>query len=126
MSSWRDEILKEFTHQLSNLTLAKDPDGLLLEEGVQQGIAERGHELLTYDDPVAFRFAYESKYRSRWDGGEVTDKSVIIRCEVTELRSLPCDLLNAGRVLSFGLADLFPNLSYSVVSTLSRSDMNLL
>ena len=42
---WRDEILKEFTPQVARLTLVADPDGLLLEEGILQGIEERGLEL---------------------------------------------------------------------------------
>jgi hypothetical protein len=46
MSGWRDSILKEFKPQVSRLTLVADPDGLLLEEGILQGIHERGFELI--------------------------------------------------------------------------------
>jgi hypothetical protein len=38
-----------------------------------------------------------------------------------ELESLPYDLLQAGRKLSFNLGDLFPNLSYPVIEKLDRS-----
>ncbi len=31
-SSWRDQILKEFTPKVARLTLVADPDGLLVEE----------------------------------------------------------------------------------------------
>jgi hypothetical protein len=37
---------------------------------------------------------------------------VVLRAETQELRTLPYDLLQAGRQLSFSLRDLFPNLSY--------------
>ena len=37
MSSWRDQILKEFTPKVARLTLVADPDGLLLEEGILEG-----------------------------------------------------------------------------------------
>lgn len=124
MSSWRDEILKEFTPQVARLTLVADPDGLLLEEGILKGIEERGFELIPFDDHVTFRFAYESRYRSRWDRGELTDLVVVLRAGASDLRSLPYDLLQAGRQLSFNLGELFPNLSYPVIDALDRSDLD--
>ena len=126
MASWRDEILKEFTPQVARLTLVADPDGLLLEEGVLQGIRERGFEIISFEDHVAFRFAYESKYRSLWDKGELTDLVVVLRSPAADLRCLPFDLLQAGRELCFNLGDLFPNLSYPVVASLDRSDLEAL
>ena len=124
MSSWRDKILKEFTPQVARLTLVADSDGLLLEEGILKGIQERGFELIPFEDHVAFRFAYESRYRSRWDRGELTDLVVVLRAAASDLRSLPYDLLQAGRQLSFNLGELFPNLSYPVVDALDRSDLD--
>ena len=79
MDDWRNQILKEFTPQVSRLTLVADPDGLLTEEGVLQGLRERGFELIPFEDPIAFRFAYESKYRSRWDSGETTELEPPVR-----------------------------------------------
>ena len=52
MSSWRDQILKEFTPKVARLTLVADPDGLLLEEGILHGIRERGFELIPFEDHV--------------------------------------------------------------------------
>jgi hypothetical protein len=124
MGSWRDEILKEFTPQVAHLTLVADPDGLLLEEGVLKGIEERGFELIPFEDHVAFRFAYESRYRSRWDRGELTDLVVVLRASSSDLHSLPYDLLQAGRQLSFNLGELFPNLSYPIIDALDRSDLD--
>jgi hypothetical protein len=126
MSSWRDQILKEFTPNVARLTLVADPDGLLLEEGMLEGIRERGFELIPFDDHIAFRYAYESKFRSRWDQGEQTDLVVVLRSEVNDLGTLPHDLLQAGRKLSFNLGDIFPNLSYPVVTALDRGDLDAL
>lgn len=126
MANWREHILKEFTPQVARLTLVADPDGLLTEERVIQGLRERGFELISFEDPIAFRFAYESKYRSRWDRGELTELVVALRAEMEELYSLPYDLLQAGRKLSFNLGDLFPNLSYPVVGALDRADLDAL
>jgi hypothetical protein len=126
MSSWRDQILKEFTPKVARLTLVADPDGLLLEEGILQGIRERGFELIPFEDHIAFRYAYESKFRSRWDRGEYTDLVVVLRSQASDLSGLPYDLLQAGRRLSFNLGDIFPNLSYPVVTALDRGDLDAL
>ncbi|WP_420239628.1 BREX-3 system phosphatase PglZ [Telmatobacter bradus] len=126
MSSWRAQILKEFTPNSARLTLVADPDGLLLEEGILQGIRERGFELVPFEDSVTFRYAYESKFRSRWDRGEQTDLVVVLRSQSTDISGLPFDLLLAGRKLSFSLGDLFPGLSYPVVAALDRGDLDTL
>ncbi|MCU0918300.1 MAG: BREX-3 system phosphatase PglZ [Planctomycetes bacterium] len=126
MSSWRDQILKEFTPKVARLTLVADPDGLLLEEGILGGVRERGFELIPFEDHIAFRYAYESKFRSRWDRGEHTDLVVVLRSQASDLSGLPYDLLRAGRKLSFNLGDIFPNLSYPVVTALDRGDLEVL
>jgi hypothetical protein len=126
MGRWREQILSEFTPQVARLTLVADPNGLLLEEGVLEGIRERGFELIPFEDHVAFRYAYESKFRSRWDRGEETDLVVVLRSASHDLEALPYDLLQAGRKLSFNLGDLFPNLSYPVVAALDRADLDAL
>ncbi len=126
MGTWHDLILKEFTPDVTRLTLVADPDGLLAEEGVLQGIRERGFDLIPFEDPVAFRFAYESRYRAVWDRGDATDVVVVLRAPRQELDGLPYDLLQAGRRLSFNLGQLFPNLSYPVVDALNRSDLDAL
>ena len=123
---WRDRILREFTPKVARLTLAADPDGLLLEEALLEAIQGRGFDLISFDDPVAFRFAYESGYGSRWHGGAATEREVVLRTELHDLATLPHDLLLAGRRLSFGLGELFPGLSYPVVASLDRSDFDAL
>lgn len=126
MDSWRDTILREFTPNVARLTLVADPDGLLLEEEVLQGIAERGFELIPFEDHVAFRYAYESRYRAHWDRGEATDLVVVLHAARSDLRTLPHDLPRAGRTLAFSLGDLFPNLSHPVIATLDRSHLQVL
>ncbi|MEW6273804.1 MAG: BREX-3 system phosphatase PglZ [Bacillota bacterium] len=126
MANWREHILQEFTPGVARLTLVADPDGLLLEEGILEAIRGRGFALLSFEDPVAFRYAYESGFRSRWDRGEETDLVVLLRSGARELDSLPYDLLQAGRKLSFSLGDIFPDLSYPVVAALDRGDLDAL
>jgi hypothetical protein len=90
------------------------------------GLRGRGFDLIEFSDPVEFRYAYESRYRSIWDRGEDTDLVVVLRSKDAELESLPYDLLLAGRQLSFNLGDLFPNLSYPVIEKLDRSLLDAL
>lgn len=40
MSDWRDQILKQFTPKVARLTLVADPDALLFEEQVSEGLRE--------------------------------------------------------------------------------------
>ena len=121
MANWRDTILKNFKPKISRLTLVADPDGLLTEEGMLSAIQERGFDLIPFDDPIAFRYAYESQYRSNWDKGKNTDLVVVLRSAEQQLNKLPYDLLKAGRPLTFALHQLFPKLNYPVIAGLDRS-----
>jgi hypothetical protein len=120
MSNWRDVILNDFVPNVSKLTLVADPDCLLTEETLAMELRKRRFDLIEFSDPVEFRYAYESRYRSIWDRGEHTDLVVILRLQNEELESLPYDLLQAGRKLSFNLGDIFPHLSYPVIEKLDR------
>lgn len=121
MTDWRDAILDEFVPEVSKLTLVADPDALLTEERLALALRERGFELIEFDDPVAFRYAYETRYRALWDRGESTDLVVVLRSPDATLDTLPYDLLQAGRQLRFSLSSLFPDLSYPVIEQLDRS-----
>ena len=123
MSRWRNTILQEFVPNVAKLTLVSDPDCLLTEEKLAMELRARGFDLIEFNNPIEFRYAYESKYRSLWDRGEHTDLVVILRLQNAEFEFLPYDLLQAGRKLSFSLGELFPNMSYPVVEQL---DCNLL
>ncbi|MDQ7053926.1 MAG: hypothetical protein Q9P14_13965 [candidate division KSB1 bacterium] len=124
MSSWRDKILKEFAPHTFRLTLVADPDELLLEEQILEELRQRGFELIPFDDHVSFRYLYESRFRAHWDNGEQTELVVLLRTLSNDLTALPYDLLQSGRKLAFSLADLFPKLSYPVVATLDRADLD--
>jgi len=121
MANWRDSILKHFQPKISRLTLVADPDGLLTEEGMLSAIRQRGFDLIPFDDPIAFRFAYEAHYRSVWDQGKNTDLVVVLRSAEQQLSKLPFDLLKAGRQLTFALHQMFPKLNYPVLFELDRT-----
>ena len=126
MRSWRDQILREFVPNVSRLTLVADPDGLLLEEDILAGIRQWGFDLIPFGDPIAFRYDYESKFRCRWDRGEKAELVVVLHAAASELDRLPYDLLRAGRRLSFSLGEIFPTLSYPIVTALDRTELDAL
>ncbi len=111
MRNWRDTILQHFVPHVSQLTLVADPDDLLTEELLAIELRQQGFDLIEFEDPVAFRYVYESNYRSVWDRGESTGLMVIVRVRDAELDALPYDLLAKGRRLAFDLGSLFPHLS---------------
>ena len=125
MGNWRDQILREFVPNVSRLTLAADPDGLLLEEDILSGIRQRGFDLISFGDPIAFRYDYESKFRSRWGQGEQAELVVVLNGAPSELDRLPYDLLQTGRRLSFSLGEIFPTLSYPIITALDRKDLDV-
>jgi len=126
MSDWRGHILKEFTPGVQPITVVADPDGLLTEPRLSQALTERGFELVLFEDSVSFRFAYESRFRSRLDAGESVDLVVLLGDDASGLVKLPFDVLAGARKLSFALADLFPQFSYPVLRGLEPQYLDLL
>ena len=126
MGNWRDQIISKFAPQMARLTLVADPDRLLIEEQVLSEIRERGFQLIPFEDPITFRFIYESRFRSRWDQGEQTDSVVVLLSEASDLDRLPHDLLQVGYPLSFSLGEIFPNLSYPILTALDRGELDAL
>lgn len=124
--TWRNQILREFTPSVARLTLVADPDGLLLEEGVFSTIRERGFELIQFDDPISFRYAYESRFRSRWEQNEQSDLVVTLNSGARDLNCLPYDLLQIGRKLTFSLDEIFPKISYPIVAALDPNTLDAL
>lgn len=122
MPSWRDSVLQHFGAPASDhIVLVADPDALLQEEQVLAALAARGCDVLTFDDPVAFRFLYESRYREQWRVTPGAPTALIVRTDQPDLRNLPNDLLTAGRHLTLGLHDLVPLLCYPAVRDFFRT-----
>jgi hypothetical protein len=131
VSTWRDPILAHFTSDIASvarLTIVADPDELLTEQGIVDGIRQRGFEIIPFEDHVTFRYAYERRFRQVWDAGNGTNLVVLLRAARSDISALPFDLLqqakNDRRLLSFSLAELFPSLAPHVLSELDRADLD--
>ena len=106
------------------LILVSDPDGLLLDEGILTALEKMGFDVLLYDDPVKFRYKYEADFRSKWDRGEAAYLIVVVRGSLHKLRQLPYDILQKGHEVSFSLAEIFPKLSYPVLSNIEKCNLD--
>jgi len=126
VASWAQAALAGFVPGMARLIIATDPDGVLLEPGLLQELKERGFDLHSLDDPVAFRAAYEEGYRSRWDAGDQDVPALIVRVEAQDLATAPYDVAQAAHLVSLSLGILFPTLSYPVVTALEKHDLALL
>jgi hypothetical protein len=124
MAKWRDEIFRKFTPLVGRSVVAVDPDRLLTEPTLNEGLRGAGFDLLVYEEPTTFRFAYESKHRLRSDNGQLSD--LIILCHSDGEQSLPFDVLARSENVSLSLTDFFPKLSYPVISALQPEYLDTL
>ncbi len=123
---WRDDIVKQFPLHGPLLTTVEDRDDLLREELLQQRLREHGYELTWYEDPIAFRLAYERDFRAKWDDCGSPRLAIVWHGSSEELRSLPFDVEARARRLRFSLADMFPRLDANIVGQLDRKYLDTL
>ena len=126
LESWRDRILQDFPPGAARLTVVTDPDGLILDEAVLAELRRRRFEVLVFEEPVSFRYAYESRYRTYWDNGNSLYVVVVSRQRELETDKLPYDVIQSGRRLPLGLHTLFPTLSRTVVAALDSASLDAL
>jgi hypothetical protein len=118
MSEWREQIVRRFVPKVARVTAASDPDGLLRDPGVFQAIQGNGFSIVQFEDSVSFRYDYESRFRSKWDAGSDAELVVVFKPGEHQFETLPADVLANAQRLAFTLKDIFPKLSYAVVSQL--------
>jgi hypothetical protein len=126
LSNWQNEILKDILQADSKLVIVADADGLLSEEKIQQELKEQHFEFMSYSDPVVFRYEYESRYRSKWDNGQQTDRRVLLRVVARDLNNIPFDIHQAGYTVNLNLGSVFPKLSYPILERLPVEYMDTL
>jgi hypothetical protein len=118
MTSWRDYILRLFPIGAYHLVIASDRDNLLADQALQHELKQRGYDILPYvGDSLALRFNYEAQYRQ-----QTGESGVIIAVlgDSSKTRQIPFDILCRGNLFSFGLSDIFANLSDTVLVQLDH------
>ncbi len=118
MSEWREQIVRRLVPNTARVTAVSDADGLLRDPGVFQAIQAKGFAIVQFEDSISFRFDYESRFRSQWDTGEKSELVVVFKPGEYEFDTLPADVLANAQRLSFTLKEIFPKLSFDVVSHL--------
>lgn len=118
MPEWREQIVRRLVPNTARVTAMSDADGLLRDPGVVQAIQAKGFAIVQFEESVSFRFDYESRFRSKWDAGDKSELVVVFKPGEYEFDTLPADVLANAQRLAFTLKDIFPKLSYVVVSQL--------
>jgi len=118
MSEWRDQIVRRLVPNTARVTAVSDADGLLRDPGVFKAIQAKGFAIVQFEDSVSFRFDYESRFRSKWDVGENSGLVVVFKPGEYEFDTLPADVLANAQRLSLSIKEIFPTLSYAVISQL--------
>jgi hypothetical protein len=116
MSAWLDRLLSKIQPERGQIQIALDPDGVLLDEITLSLISERRFTVLPWQDEIAFRLDYETRFRSKWDADENAESnSVLLHFSGDSLEDLPWDIVNAAYVHRLSLAELFPDMALAVV-----------
>lgn len=124
MTSWRDHLLQSLVEPMFSLYVVFDPDKLLLDERVLHALMEKQIDVVTHDDPVQFRFLFESRYRELLT---TTDVRLLVRTENGGVsRAVPYDLLQAGCVRHLRLEMFFPKMSVPVLRQLTAEERDAL
>ena len=118
MSERREQIVRRFVPRVARITAVSDPDGLLRDPGVFEAIQAQGFSIVQFEDSVSFRYDYESRFRSKWDAGGEAELFVVFKPADRDFETLPADVLANAQRVSFSLKDIFPKLSYAVISQL--------
>lgn len=110
--NWQQRILAKPEFQLQKLLLVADPDEILHEPTIRQGLLDKDWEIIEYRDPVVFRLMYEKKYRN------LRDIRVLVCTDAADFDVFPYDIWKSGHRLKLSMQNLFPKLDYGVIKQL--------
>ena len=118
MITFEEHLIAKIHPEVSPLWSVADGDGLFRSDEVARLLADRGAEVLVYDDPMAFRFRYEHEVRPRLESADPGCHVIVVDPENDGLRCLPADIYLASRHIEVALGDLFPSLSRKILREL--------
>ena len=118
--SWRERILAEFDPQVKPFLIVEDADGLLHESDLLTILETRGYEIVNYEDPIAFRYFYESRVRQQ------QPYLLVVRVDGNhyQARNLPFDLLQTATVITISLSGLFSDIQFEVLAQLTVQELD--
>ena len=68
MTTWEEKITSRILPELGSLWVVADHDALIRNERIASKLLADGFEILPYEDPLAFRFRYETGARQLGPG----------------------------------------------------------
>ena len=110
MTAWSDHVSAPFHREFGHLWVASDPDEILLAPTVASILSDRGFELVTYRDPIAFRHSYETEMRCAAE-----DRAFIVHVRGDAGTTVPWDVLHEARVHALSIPELFGTLDANAV-----------
>lgn len=111
MRNWRTSILNMIRHSDDLVTLVLDPDNLLADQQLVRILKESQHDIHTYNNPVEFRYYYESHYRMKWENNTPVETKLIVRFLTHESSKIPPDLKERCYIIPITISDVFPTLN---------------
>jgi hypothetical protein len=117
--NWREDMLLRFIPDSgTKVWVVSDPDSLVRNEDILPKLEERGFDVISFDDPMVFRFEYESRIRPAWEKGG--QRPLVILCEDYDenVNALPSDVLISAKLLKFGIDQFFPDLDATLLREL--------
>jgi|APSaa5957512535_1039671.scaffolds.fasta_scaffold01765_2 hypothetical protein len=120
--NWHQKIIQQLNSDLGQLFIAGDPDCLLSEENLQKRLLDRKFNLYFFEDSIDLRYFLGETIQNN------KDSLCIISVDTDEydIDSLPYDILKQSQEVAISLGDCFPDLSYSVLSSLQPEELNAL
>ena len=119
MEKWEHQIIQKFIPDLEpRMWVVADPDKVVRSENILSALETKGFDVVVFEDPIAFRYEYESRSRRLWSMGKGSPLVLIYDPAEVELEQLPSDVWVPAHKLDFGLQGIFPNLDSSVLRSL--------
>ena len=115
------KVLEPFHDGGGQVWLVSDPDRLLAEDSIQLALSERAIDVISYDDPIAFRYDFSSQRKAA-----STSVVIVVNSDAQALEDLPWDLLQRGHKVRLDAGTLFPEIDTRVLDVLTREDLPLL
>lgn len=113
---WRAKIVSQFVQDAGTKVWAvSDPDSLVRNEQVMGQLQGKGFECVFFEDPIAFRYEYESHIRRAWERGNELPVIILFDDRIDGFNALPSDVLESAARMEFGLSTIFPNCDAGVI-----------
>ena len=122
MTAWKEKLISYFEPDIKPVTIAYDEDRLLSEESIIMSLkAKRFHVVLT-ENLVQVRYEFED-FLIKLFRGEGERNLLLLHQKESDFH-LPYDIVRCAMEKTISYDNLFPNLSVSVLKTLSSNQLD--